>query len=345
LRVKPGQKLAGQSMEQVIRAKKVLWPKHDKVVTFESLEQLLTAIDAGKAPRHIRQGLPDLDFWVGRPIGYGMPRYKMHKSELDATHNPLSTWLASRGDKEELAEGTDTGTVEVGSTAEGASLLTAMLGTKDFPYPKPLSLTQALIQQSTRPGDIIVDFFAGSGTTGHAVLALNEEDGGNRRFILASSTEVTEKMPDRNVCRAICQRRIEKAIRGYNYTTKKGLKEVPGLGGDVAYLRCRRLSPDRLTEIDHAQVWTALQLIHCETVGEYRDAALLEAGDDEQLLVYVPRFRRSDANKLVEAVKGSRAVIVYSWQPELIRQQLRGEPHVQVEAVPESLARRFGIKV
>jgi adenine-specific DNA-methyltransferase len=333
------------SMEQVIREKKVLWPKDDKVVTYASLEEMLTAIDAGKAPRHIRRGLPDLDFWVGRPIGYGMPRYKMHKSELDATHNPLSTWLASHGDKEESAEGTDTGTVEVGSTAEGASLLTAMLGTKDFPYPKPLSLTQALVQQATRPGDIIVDFFAGSGTTGHAVLAVNEEDGGDRRFILVSSTEATEKMPDRNVCRDICQRRIEKAIGGYNYTTKKGLKEVPGLGGNVAYLRCKRLPPGRLTEIDHAQVWTALQLVHCAMLSAFRDGAILRAGDEDQLLIYLPRFRRADAGALRRAVKESRSVIVYSWQPEVVRQQLHSEAHVQVEPVPESLARRFGMKV
>jgi adenine-specific DNA-methyltransferase len=235
--------------------------------------------------------------------------------------------------------------LEVGSTAEGASLLTAMLGTKEFPYPKPLSLTQALVQQATRPGDIVVDFFAGSGTTGHAVLAVNGEDGGTRRFVLVSSTEATEKLPERNVCRDVCHRRMEKAIRGYSYTTKKGLKEVPGLGGDFAYLRCHRIEPGRLTDIDHAQVWTALQLIHCEAISAYEEGPILRSGDEEQLLIYLPLFRRSHGAALRKAVKESRSVIIYSWQPEIVRQQLHTEPHVQVQAVPENLARRFGIKV
>jgi len=57
-------------------------------------------------------------------------------------------------------------------------------------------------------------------------------------------------------------------------------------------------------EIDHAQVWTALQLIHCETLGEYREAAILRAGDEDQLLIYVPRFRRGDAGRVAESGEG-----------------------------------------
>jgi adenine-specific DNA-methyltransferase len=98
-------------------------------------------------------------------------------------------------------------------------------------------------------------------------------------------------------------------------------------------------------EIDHAQVWTALQLIHGETVGEYKEAAVLRAGDEEQLLVYLPRYRRGQGAALRKAVRGSRAAVVYSWQPEVVRQLLHSEAHVQVEAVPESLARRFGMRV
>jgi adenine-specific DNA-methyltransferase len=131
------------SMEQVIREKKVLWPKNDRVAVFPTITKLLAAIDNGTAPRHLRRGLPELDFWVGREIGFGMPRYKMHKSELSASHNPLSTWMGGSTDP---ISSEDSESLRVGTTAEGASLLTAMLGTKDFPYPKPLSLTKSLVQ-------------------------------------------------------------------------------------------------------------------------------------------------------------------------------------------------------
>jgi adenine-specific DNA-methyltransferase len=217
-----------------------------------------------------------------------------------------------------------------------------IVGKGAFSFPKDVKVIQDLVRLVTGPQDIVLDFFAGSGTTGHAVHELNAEDRGRRRCILVSNSEASEDDPQKNLCRDVCAKRVRSAIEGY---TPPNGEPVPGLGGDFAYLRCRRIAPGRLMEIDHAQVWTALQLIHCETLGEYREAAILRAGDEDQLLIYVPRFRRGDAGALRKAVKESRAVIVYSWQPELIRQQLRDETHVQVEAVPESLARRFGMKV
>lgn len=343
-RIKSGQRLVGQSMEQVIHEEKVLWPKDDRVVTYSSMEEMLADIDSGTAPRHIRRSLPDLEFWIGKPIGLGMPRYKMHKCELDTAVNPLSSWFAPLGETDKLDAGERVvETAEVGLTAEGASLLTAMLGTKEFSYPKPLSLTQALIQQTTRPDDIVVDFFAGSGTTAHAVLAQNAEDEGHRRFILVSSTEATANDPDKNVCRDICQRRVAKAINGYSFPTKKGLKEVVGLGGDFAYMRSRRIPAGELVDIDHPQVWIALQLIHRETLTPFADDLFLWAGDDEQGLIYVPRFRPEAAAALQKKVERSTAVILYSWQPETVRQHVRAA-HVQHERIPESLARRFGLK-
>lgn len=78
-------------------------------------------------------------------------------------------------------------------------------------YPKPLSLIKGLLSQATQPGDIVLDFFAGSGTTGQAVLELNAEDSGQRRFILCSSTEATAKEPDKNLCRDVCAERLRRA--------------------------------------------------------------------------------------------------------------------------------------
>lgn len=343
-KIKPGQRLQGLSMEQVIREDKVLWPIDDKVAIFKSLDELLTAIDAGTAPRHIRRGIPDMEFWIGKPVGYGMPRYKMHKRELTASNDPLSTWI-SVPDSDEAKSLADESveTMQSGFTAEGATLVTAMLGTKNFSYPKPLSLIQSLVQQCTTGDDLVLDFFGGSGTTAHAVLAQNAEDDQTRRFIMVSSTEATEKTPEVNVCRDVCHRRIAAAVNGYSSATKQGLKTVNGLGGDFAYMRCRRIPPGRLVEIEHAQVWTALQMIHRETLRDFYATEFLHAGDDESALFYVPRFTMALVPALRKSVKETASAVIYSWQPETLRQHIRSA-HVQHEAIPENLARRFGMK-
>jgi adenine-specific DNA-methyltransferase len=71
--------------------------------------------------------------------------------------------------------------------------LNLMLGDLSFTFPKPISFIHNLIKYSTSPNDLILDFFAGSGTTGHAVMQLNSEDGGNRKFILCQIDEPIKK--------------------------------------------------------------------------------------------------------------------------------------------------------
>ncbi|MEM3830416.1 MAG: DNA methyltransferase [Conexivisphaerales archaeon] len=63
---------------------------------------------------------------------------------------------------------------------------------KFFDYPKPIDLIKHLLKIGTNPSDLILDFFAGSGTTAHAVMELNKEDGGNRKFILVQLPEPTD---------------------------------------------------------------------------------------------------------------------------------------------------------
>lgn len=75
------------------------------------------------------------------------------------------------------------------ATTSGTGVLKKLLGEKMFSYPKSLYAVLDTLKIMTNDEDIILDFFAGSGTTGHAVLDLNKEDGGNRRFILVEQLE------------------------------------------------------------------------------------------------------------------------------------------------------------
>lgn len=79
-----------------------------------------------------------------------------------------------------------------------------------FNFPKPTDLIKRLLQISTFKNAVILDFFAGSGTTGHAVMKLNAEDGGNRKFILCTNNE-------NNICRDITYERIKRVINKENY--------------------------------------------------------------------------------------------------------------------------------
>jgi adenine-specific DNA-methyltransferase len=346
-KLKPGKKIRTKTMEQIIREKKVIWPPHETPVTYHSLEELIAALDAGEAPTTLDRNSPDLEFWIGRPIGFGKPRYKRHFGELKRLEKPLSTWILPASMKKEDVEALDLNEVETittGFTVEGTSLLQQMLGNKDFSYPKPLSLIQSLVKQSTGSDDIIVDFFAGSGTTGHAVLAQNTEDGDNRRFILVSSTESTEKEPNKNVCREITQKRLAKAIGGYSYQTKKGRKEVDGLGGDFAYLVSSRIPTGKiLKRINHKQIWLALQLIHHESISPFSQEDLLKAEENGLQLIYVTRFNEMIKAQIGELVSKSREVVIYSWQPELLQQYIF-HPSVSIRPVPQSLMDRYGVR-
>ena len=105
--------------------------------------------------------------WFGVDGG-GVPRQKTYLAER-AGRNIWTLWMNT----------------DVGHSQEGTQELSKLLGEKAiFDYPKPSRLISRIIQIATAPDSIVLDSFAGSGTTAHAVLNMNKSDGGNRRFIL-----------------------------------------------------------------------------------------------------------------------------------------------------------------
>jgi adenine-specific DNA-methyltransferase len=102
-----------------------------------------------------------------------------------------------------------------GSTKIGIEEITSIFGGQRlFDYPKPLDLITYLLQLHPNESAVILDFFAGSGTTGHAVLKLNAQDGGNRQFILCSTNNEKEPIVDK-----VLYPRIKKVVNGYGDNT------------------------------------------------------------------------------------------------------------------------------
>lgn len=119
----------------------------------------------------------------------------------------------------------------VGMSQDGTKEITSILNAKVFGYPKSLKLINFLIQISSKPNSLILDFFAGSGTTGHAVLDLNKSDGGNRTFILCQINEKTEENPN-GIAYDVTSKRIKRIMTGECYD---GTKDFPWLKDNEPY--------------------------------------------------------------------------------------------------------------
>jgi len=130
----------------------------------------------------------------------GRPREKKYLSELGSRFTGFSSVL----------------TDEVGFTLNGSREVREIFGGKYFDFPKPVSLVKSILEQSSEKNSIILDFFSGSATTAHAVMQLNAEDGGNRKFIMVQLPEPTDENSEaykagyKNICE-IGKERIRRA--------------------------------------------------------------------------------------------------------------------------------------
>ncbi|MBF6615531.1 MAG: site-specific DNA-methyltransferase [Candidimonas sp.] len=338
--------LRSDTMDELIRKKLIYFPKcdPDAVMFFKTKADLVAAVSAGKGPMLpkkktplLRPDLPDLDFWVGKPIAPGRPSRKEHWSAKPESERlaPLSSWIA--GMNEDIGYDEDNlDTPEFIRSARGGVAteeVKRVLGSKVFNHPKPLSLLQALLSQSTRPDDTVLDFFAGSGTTGHAVLALNAEDGGNRKFILCSSTEATPKEPAKNLCRDVCAERMRRVIAGYGKTQ--------GLGGDFAYLTLALIEEADLmfeATAEHAYALLCLRETGSVQLPTATPVWIVSASDNAAIVV-CPSGSDDAASEIL--AMGLARVIVYTDRPDSMRQRLE-DAGLSVETHSLETAFRFG---
>ena len=110
------------------------------------------------------------------------------------------------------------------NSERGTEVFIKYLGFKkeDFPNPKPVGTIQRILQIATAGDDIILDSFAGSGTTAHAVLNMNKSDGGHRKFILVEMMDYAD---------SITAERVKRVIRGYG----EGKNAMAGTGGNFSF--------------------------------------------------------------------------------------------------------------
>jgi Adenine specific DNA methylase Mod len=162
-----------------------VWPEESAVWRY-SREKHATMVKEGRL------------YW-GPDMTYKRPRLKRFLSEVQDGVVP-STWWPFQ---------------EVGHNDEGQKETAELLGPKVFSTPKPVRLLQRMIGIGAGTQDVILDFFAGSGATAHAVLDLNKQDGGNRKFILVQLPEPTDRT-DYPTIADITKERVRRVIKKLN---------------------------------------------------------------------------------------------------------------------------------
>lgn len=199
-----------------------------------------------------------------------------------------------------------------------------------FTYAKPVSLIKYLIKMATynKKDALILDFFAGSGTTGQAVLELNEEDGGNRRFILVTNNEVDEKTERKlkkmgiekgseefesyGVCRRVTYPRIRKIIKGFyvNKKTKEILDEekltVTKLKNiDVILQRMEKIKNEKANEFSKIKYELKNDIL--KLIGENEEGAFIK-GYKVNLKYYQTSLLPKNKNKDQMALQMAKVV-------------------------------------
>jgi site-specific DNA-methyltransferase (adenine-specific)/adenine-specific DNA-methyltransferase len=158
-----------------------------------------------------RRMLAENRIWWGRD-GKAVPSVKRFLSEVKEGVTPTTLWLHE----------------EAGHNAEAKNEVRDILGElpSETLTPKPTRLLQRILQIATDQDSLVLDSFAGTGTTGHAVLRQNTEDGGNRCFILVEM--------DDNIAKNVTAERVRRVAQGY--TNAKG-ERVEGLGGGFQFCK------------------------------------------------------------------------------------------------------------
>lgn len=232
----------------------------------------------------IEELISDNRIWFGED-GNNKPRLKRFRSEVRDTIPPQTLW----------------GFEHVGHTDEGTKQLAELFDStrSPFPNPKPVRLLQRIVQIATKENDIIMDFFAGSGTTGQAVYELNETDKQDRKFILVQLPETLSKSNKEDLSAIYFCEELDKPLY-LSELTKERLRRAgnkvkainPDWNGDTGF---------RVFKLDTSNIrpWEA----RAETLSEQLDAyvsPILEGRSEEDLLTELMLKRGIDLSVNIE---------------------------------------------
>ena len=214
----------------------------------------------------------------------------------------------------------------VGMSQDGTKEITEILQAKAFLYPKSTELIKFIINISTRntQSATILVFFADSGTTGHAVLKLNAEDGGHRCFILCTNNE-------NSICRDITYERLRTVITGKR---KDGSEYSEGLSGSLKYFKVDFVE---ITEKEYYEYADKL-LLHVRELVELENAVNFEGNsrlaivltDEELEAFFAQTLKQVQGDEEVKTLYLGHDLLLSKEEKSLLKK--RG---IQVKIIPQ----------
>lgn len=214
--------------------------------------------------------------------------------------------------------------------------LDRLFGSRKFDHPKPVLLIKHLLKMVIGKNSIVLDFMAGTGTTGQAVLELNKEDGGNRKFILCTNNE-------NNICTDVCYPRVKKAITGYR--NLEGEK-IAGLGGNLRYFKTNFVGAEptdsnkvKLTE--QAAEMLCIKEGTFETIINNKRFKIFKNFNHYTGIIFdqaaIPAFK-----KAIKDIKGEFTIYVFSLGDEAFNDEFEDiKQKVQLSPIPEAILRVY----
>ena len=234
---------------------------------------------------------------------------------------------------------------DYGRTTDGANNLSEIIGRGKFDFPKPAKLIKGLLLAFSKKEATILDFFAGSGTTGQAVLELNKEDGGHRQFILCTNNG--DKGPDSTkIAEDITYPRIKTVITGER---QDGSRYSDGIPANLRYYK-----------IDHRQKKDSVDATRQDIVNYLEDIikikentfGAVEANEDFSLyqnpeqylgMVFDPFSLEEVIEKLTVANADKRPVklYVFSYSRDAFEEDFGTDFEIEFVAMPEGLLKTY----
>ncbi len=205
-----------------------------------------------------------------------------------------------------------------GSTQQMSKTLATM--NINFDYPKPLKLIEYLIGLNDDKNSIILDSFAGTGTTAHAVLKKNSQDGGKRKFILVELEEYAE---------TLTKERMKKVVKGYSHSDKKKTFEVEPLGYGFKYCQLGVEIFDETGDLNPVLSFSDIaKHIYFVEFKQPRgqvesEAPFVGSYKNQHLYFYEKQFKTAQLNALVKTHEKYKQLIVYTRRCSISNDELK----------------------